>query len=299
MRRTALTALVLQPHLVIMVIQAVDLVIVDEDLSAWTAGLDELFGRVTGRFHRVEPRRRGRAYVRGLPAPIAGKNGWTLAEVAGESTPDGMQRLLNAASWDADGVRDDPRAYVVEQLGDHDGVLVVDETGFLKKGDKSAGVQRQYSGTAGRVENCQLGVFLAYATSQDRTLIDREPYLPKSWTGDRARCREAAVPDTISFATKAAARMSSSPLTLRTASTCMDGVIGSHRVRPGVTLSVILWLSRVAGCGSPGLQPVIRCWSVCSPRTWLSATSGARGAFLGISPGGAWLARRTWASMAT
>lgn len=177
--------------------------IVDEDLSAWTAGLDELFGRVAGRFHRVEPRRRGRAYVRGLLAPIAGKNGWTLAEVAGEAAPDGMQRLLNAASWDADGVRDDLRAYVVEQLGDRDGVLVVDETGFLKKGDKSAGVQRQYSGTAGRIENCQLGVFLAYATGEGRTLIDRELYLPKSWTGDRARCREAAVPDSVSFATKA------------------------------------------------------------------------------------------------
>src|SRR4051812_18117621 len=113
-----------------------------------------------------------------------------------------MQRLLNAAMWDADGVRDDVRAYAVEHLGERDGVLVVDETGFLKKGTGSAGVQRQYSGTAGRTENCQLGVFLAYTTSKGCTLIDRELYLPKSWTEDRGRCRDAAIPDEVEFATK-------------------------------------------------------------------------------------------------
>ena len=172
-------------------------------VAAWSAGLDGLFARVAGRFFRAEPQRRARAYVRGLLAPLAGKNGWTLAEVAGDATPDGMQRLLNAANWDADGVRDDLRSYVVEHLGEPGGVLIVDETGFLKKGVRSAGVQRQYSGTAGRVENCQLGVFLAYATGQGRTLIDRELYLPKSWIADRDRCREAAVPDTVEFATKA------------------------------------------------------------------------------------------------
>jgi len=177
-------------------------VLVDEDLEAWVVGLDGLFARVAGRFHRVEPRRRARAYVRGLLAPLAGKNGWTLAEAAGDATPDGMQRLLNAASWDADGLRDDVRAYAVEHLGERDGVLVVDETGFLKKGTKSAGVQRQYSGTAGRIENCQLGVFLAYTTSNGRTLIDRELYLPKSWITDRERCDEAAIPEDIEFATK-------------------------------------------------------------------------------------------------
>lgn len=176
---------------------------VDEDLAAWVAGLDELFGRVAGRFLRAEPRLRARLYVRGLLAPLAGKNGWTLAEAAGERTPDGMQRLLHAAAWDVDGVRDDVRAYAVEHLGDPDGVLVVDETGFLKKGTKSAGVQRQYSGTAGRIENCQLGVFCAYTGSKGRTLIDRELYLPKSWTEDRQRCREASVPDDVVFATKA------------------------------------------------------------------------------------------------
>ncbi|MFD9614890.1 IS701 family transposase [Streptomyces sp. NPDC059083] len=174
----------------------------DEDLSAWVAGLDDLFALVAGRFCRAEPRRRARAYVRGLLAPLAGKNGWTLAEAAGEATPMGMQRLLNAAAWDVDGVRDDVRAYAVQHLGDPDGVLVVDETGFLKKGTKSAGVQRQYSGTAGRIENCQLGVFCAYTTGKGRTLIDRELYLPKSWTEDRDRCRAASVPDEVEFATK-------------------------------------------------------------------------------------------------
>jgi SRSO17 transposase len=176
--------------------------VTDDDLAAWAAGLDDVFALAAGRFFRVEPRRRARAYVRGLLAPLASKNGWTLAEAAGEATPDGMQRLLNAAAWDADGVRDDVRAYVARHLGSADGVLVVDETGFLKKGVRSAGVQRQYSGTAGRVENCQLGVFCAYATSKGRALIDRELYLPKSWIADRERCREAAVPDEAEFATK-------------------------------------------------------------------------------------------------
>jgi SRSO17 transposase len=175
---------------------------IDDDLAAWIAGLDDLFALVAGRFFRVEPRLRARAYVRGLLAPLAAKNGWTLAEAAGDATPDGMQRLLNRAAWDDDGVRDDVRGYVVRHLGAADGVLVVDETGFLKKGTKSAGVQRQYSGTAGRVENCQLGVFCAYAASKGRALIDRELYLPKSWIADRDRCREAAVPDDAEFATK-------------------------------------------------------------------------------------------------
>jgi SRSO17 transposase len=174
----------------------------DDDLAAWIAGLDDLFALVAGRFFRVEPRLRARAYVRGLLAPLASKNGWTLAEAAGDATPDGMQRLLNRAAWDADGVRDDVRAYVARHLGAADGVLVVDETGFLKKGTRSAGVQRQYSGTAGRVENCQLGVFCAYATGKGRALIDRELYLPKSWLADRDRCREAAVPEDAVFATK-------------------------------------------------------------------------------------------------
>jgi SRSO17 transposase len=174
----------------------------DEDLAAWVAGLDDLFALVADRFPRVEPRLQARAYVRGLLAPLAVKNGWTLAEAAGNKTPDKMQRLLNRASWDEAGMRDDVRGYVIRHLGDAGGVLVVDETGFIKKGTRSAGVQRQYSGTAGRVENCQLGVFLAYASPKGRALVDRELYLPRSWTDDRDRCREAGVPDDVQFASK-------------------------------------------------------------------------------------------------
>jgi SRSO17 transposase len=142
------------------------------------------------------------AYLRGLTSPVERKNGWQLAEQAGEATPDGMQRLLATADWDADVVRDDLRAYVVEQLGDPGAVFVIDETGFLKKGSKSVGVQRQYSGTAGRLENCQIGVFLAYASPQGRTFLDRELYLPKDWAADAARRDEAAVPEPVEFRTK-------------------------------------------------------------------------------------------------
>jgi len=140
--------------------------------------------------------------VLGLLSGLRRKNCWTIAEQAGDAAPDGMQHLLAAARWDADAVRDDVREYVAEHLGSAAGVLVVDETGFLKKGGKSAGVARQYSGTAGRIENCQIGVFLAYATPAGRTLIDRELYLPKAWTEDRPRCRQAGIADDVEFATK-------------------------------------------------------------------------------------------------
>ena len=172
------------------------------EVRAWAAGLEEIAGLIGPRFARSEPRERVLAYVHGLLAPLERKNGWTLAEAAGEATPDGMQRLLTGADWDVDAVRDDLRAYVVKHLGRTDAVLVVDETGFLKKGTKSAGVARQYTGTAGRVENAQVGVFLGYATAGARTFLDRELYLPKAWVEDRARCREAGVPDDIAFATK-------------------------------------------------------------------------------------------------
>lgn len=172
------------------------------ELEAWAAGLAEMHALIGSRFARSEPRERVAGYLRGLLAPLERKNGWTLAERAGEASPDGMQRLLASAGWDADGVRDDLRGYVVEQLGDPAGVLVVDETGFLKKGRRSAGVARQYSGTAGRIENCQVGVFLGYATSAGRALLDRELYLPQGWTVDRDRCRQAGIPDGVGFATK-------------------------------------------------------------------------------------------------
>src|SRR5215472_7697165 len=166
------------------------------------AELDRVHERVAGRFGRAEPRARVREYVSGLVAGLERKNGWTLAEHAGEVSPDGMQRLLRRADWDVDGVRDDLRAYVVEQLGDPDGVLIADDTGFLKKGTRSAGVQRQYSGTAGRTENCQVGVLLAYASRYGHALIDRELYLPASWTDDPERRRAAGIPEDVEFATK-------------------------------------------------------------------------------------------------
>src|SRR5918999_4169311 len=157
----------------------------------WADQLDDLCTRIASRFSRVEPRRRARAYLQGLLAPVERKNGWQLAEAAGDRTPDGVQDVLARMRWDADLVRDDLRAYVVEHLGDEQAVLVLDETGFLKQGDKSCGVQRQYSGTAGRIENCQIGVFLGYASRHGQALIDRALYLPQSWAEDRAR-RQAA-----------------------------------------------------------------------------------------------------------
>jgi SRSO17 transposase len=165
-----------------------------EEVQAWAVRLDALHARIAPRFARAEPRRRVLAYLRGLLGNVGRKNGWQLAEHAEEATPDGMQRLLATADWDPDLVRDDLRAYVIEHLGDPAAVLVVDETGFLKKGTTSAGAQRQYSGTAGKVDNCQLGVFLAYASATGRAFIDRELYLPRSWTNDPARCRAPASP---------------------------------------------------------------------------------------------------------
>jgi SRSO17 transposase len=172
------------------------------DLAGWVAALDAVVELIAGRFRRVEPRRRVGAYLRGLLAGLERKNGWTLAEHAGAVSPDGMQRLLRTAGWDVDGVRDDLRGYVVDTLGDPAGVFVIDETGFVKKGRRSAGVQRQYTGTSGKIDNCQLGVFLAYASPRGRALIDRELYLPKSWTDDRDRCAAAGVPPEVEFATK-------------------------------------------------------------------------------------------------
>ncbi|MEV8639319.1 IS701 family transposase [Streptosporangium sp. NPDC051023] len=158
--------------------------------------------RIAHRFGRVEPRRTATAYVRGLLADIDRKNCWNLAEHAGLRGPQALQRLLRTTRWDAEAVRDDLRAYAIEHLG-NGGVPIVDETGFVKKGTGSAGVQRQYTGTAGKIENSQVGVFLAYATSQGRTLIDRRLYLPEhTWMADSARRRKAEIPDHGAFATK-------------------------------------------------------------------------------------------------
>jgi SRSO17 transposase len=172
------------------------------NLAGWVASLDAVVELIAGRFGRVEPRRRVGAYLRGLLAGLERKNGWTLAEHAGAVSPDGMQRLLRTADWDLDGVRDDVRGYVLGQLGDQSGVWIVDDTGFIKKGVRSAGVARQYTGTSGKIDNCQLGVFLAYGSARGRALVDRELYLPTSWTEDADRCAAAGIPAETGFATK-------------------------------------------------------------------------------------------------
>ena len=176
----------------------------DDRLTRWQAGFNEMFALVAGRFAQAQSRHRARSYLLGLLSAAERKNSWTIAEQAGDLTPDGMQRLLNFYAWDADAIRDDLRDYVLHHLTEPGGVFVADETGFLKKGSHSAGVQRQYSGTAGRIENCQLGVFLTYVTATGRALIDRELYLPVSWTDDRDRCRAAGIDEDVTFATKPA-----------------------------------------------------------------------------------------------
>lgn len=199
----------------------------------WTSLFDRICERIGPCFARSETRERVKAYLRGLLSPVERKNGWQLAEEAGFSTPYAMQYLLNRAVWESDQVRDQLQIYVREMMGDQRGVYILDETGFLKKGKKSVGVQRQYSGTAGRVENCQIGVFLAYATQTGQTLVDRELYLPKSWTQDRQRCREADVPEEVTFATKPqlAARMLWRALDAGLCAKWVTGdcVYGSHR----------------------------------------------------------------------
>lgn len=172
------------------------------EVREWADGLGEIGDLIAPRFARSEPRENALAYVRGLLSDEERKNSWTLSERAGHLTPDGMQRLLSTTDWDPDALRDDLRSYVVGHLGSGDGVLIVDETGFLKKGRRSAGVARQYSGTAGRIENCQVGVFLTYATGAGRTFLDRELYLPREWTEDSERCAGAGIPADRGFATK-------------------------------------------------------------------------------------------------
>jgi SRSO17 transposase len=174
------------------------------DLDRWAVEFAGVVALIGPRFGRVEPRRRVAGFLRGLMAGLPRTNCWTIAEHAGDDDPRGMQRLLASAVWDEDGVRDDLRGYVTEHLGDPGAVLVVDETGDVKKGTGTVGVQRQYTGTAGRIENSQVAVYLTYAAPRGYAFIDRELYLPKSWTDDAARCAAAGVPDDVTFATKPA-----------------------------------------------------------------------------------------------
>ena len=172
------------------------------EAAGWARALEELVGHLAPRFRRIEARQRALSYLRGLLAPLERKNGWHLAEAAGDRKPDALHDFLGRARWDAEAVRDDLQAYVTQHLGDADGVLVLDETGFLKKGTRSVGVKRQYSGTAGRTENCQIAVFLGYASRHGRALIDRALYLPEEWAGDAERRHLAGVPEEVVFATK-------------------------------------------------------------------------------------------------
>src|SRR3954467_7362903 len=172
------------------------------EVEGWAGALEKLVAGLASRFCRDAGVRRALSYLRGLLAPLERKNGWQLAEAAGDVSPAAMQDFLTRTRWDADAVRDDLQDYVVEHLGDVQAVLVLDETGFVKKGTRSVGVKRQYSGTAGRVENCQIGVFLAYATAAGHCFIDRALYLPKEWAADAERRAEAGVPKEQEFATK-------------------------------------------------------------------------------------------------
>lgn len=174
------------------------------DLDLWASEFERVCARFEVRWTRPEPREHFRQYLRGLLAPIERKNSWTISEFTGEKRPTAIQRFINLTNWDADGLRDDVRGYAMEWFADERAVLIADPTGFAKKGSKSAGVQRQYSGTLGRIDNCQIGTFLAYAnTSGDRALIDRELYLPqKAWCDDPARRAEAHIPAQVRFATR-------------------------------------------------------------------------------------------------
>jgi SRSO17 transposase len=240
--------------------------------------------RIAPRFGRAEPRRRALAYLRGLLAPLGRKNGWQLAEAAGDATPDGVQDFLSRMRWDADAVRDDLRAYVVEHLGDPDAVLVLDETGFLKKGDKSAGVQRQYSGTAGRIENCQVGVFLGYASRHGRALIDRALHLPERWVRDAARCAAAGIPDDATLTTKPKLGLAMLDRALEAgvpfAWVAGDSVYGAdHRIRRRLEARGRGYVLAVTSGQRLGSVPVEDWLAKVPPEGWrrLSAGEGAKG----------------------
>lgn len=173
-----------------------------DEVHSWADAFTQLHHRFAPHFKRVETKQHAMDYWRGLLSSVERKNGWQIAEQVGDATPYGIQHLLGRSVWETDAVRDELVAYIVEYLGHPSAVLVIDETGFLKKGTQSVGVQRQYSGTAGRVENCQIGVFLNYAAPEGSTFLDRELYLPQSWTDEPERCRRAGVPTSVEFATK-------------------------------------------------------------------------------------------------
>jgi SRSO17 transposase len=250
--------------------------------------MDDLLARVAGRLPRVEPRRRLRRFVLGMLAGLPRTNCWTLAEHAGEAHPRGMQRFLSSAAWDEEAVLGDVRDWVVEHLGDPGAVLVIDETGDVKKGTATVGVQRQYTGTAGRVENAQVAVYLTYASVKGHALMDRALYLPRSWTGDPGRLAAAGVPKDVGFATKpalagqlvTAAVLAGVPARW----TAADEVYGSdgkfRKVLHDLGIGYVLAVARTHLLGSGiGARRAIDL-AVCLPeRSWqcMSAGRGAKG----------------------
>jgi SRSO17 transposase len=173
-----------------------------DELDDWATDFEAFHARFAHLFARSEPRTKAVQYLRGLMSPVKRKNGWQLAEAVGDKRPDALQRLLYQAEWDADAARDELQRFAIETFGDEDAIGVVDETGFLKKGDQSVGVKRQYSGTAGKVENCQIGTFLSYAARGGHVFLDRRLYLPEEWCTDTERRTKAKVPEELEFQTK-------------------------------------------------------------------------------------------------
>ncbi len=260
------------------------------DAEGWLAEFESGFARIAGRFGRVEPRRRARSFLLGLLSDVDSRSCWQVAEQAGDASPHGMQRLLGEAVWDADGVRDDVRGYVVDELGDPAGVLICDDTGDLKKGIHSVGVQRQYTGTAGRIENAQVAVFLAYASRHGYTLIDREIYLPRCWTDDPARCAAAGVPEQVRFATKitlarrmlARAADAGIPAAWATADEFYGGDRPLRRDLQARGIGYVLAVAkshRVTACPAIGPQRADQLTTGLSRRAWnrYSAGDGAKG----------------------
>ena len=172
------------------------------EVMHWREALRELHARLACHFARPEPYARALRFVEGVLSSVERKNGWQLAEQAREATPYGMQRLLSQAVWDVDGVRDDLRAFALQQVGSQHVIAAIDETGFLKRGTHSAGVGKQHYGPTGDLRNCQVGVFLSLVTEASHCLIDRELYLPRDWTDDPARCQRVGIPATVPFRTK-------------------------------------------------------------------------------------------------
>ncbi len=283
------------------------------DAGQWLAEFDSAFARIAGRFRRVEPRRQARLFLLGLLSDVDSRSCWQLAEQAGDASPHAMQRLLGEAVWDADAVRGDVRGYVVDELGDADAVLILDDTGDLKKGVHSVGVQRHYTGTAGRVENAQVAVFLAYASQHGYTLVDREIYLPRSWTDDPARCAAAGVPAQMRFATKitlgrrmlARALDAGVPAAWCTADEFYGGDRGLRRDLQARGLGYVLAVARnhrVTTCSAAGAQRADQIAATLPASAWNrhSAGNGAKGpreydwAWVAITPPDDEQARHHW-----